>query len=356
MTGRGASIGRGSRGDSKAGRAASLRHTSLAATELRVPREQLVEIQRARLLAATVTVLEERGYERTTVAHITHRAKVSRRTFYELFANREECVAALLTRTAAEVRQVLEADTPRGLPWRERVRRGLWTILCLMDREPALARVMVVHSLRGSGAVLEARERIVSELVVTIDSGPKGASGSGCSPLTPEGVVGAALAILHSRLTPAGGGSPPLVAPLLSDLMGIIVLPYQGAAVARREQARVAPVAAGTVQLPGSFALTSGDVLARLDMRMTYRTARVLEVVGRHSGASNRQIADRAGISDQGQVSKLLARLERVGLLANEGGRVKGDPNAWALTPTGALAARSIAEHIKRTDHERIVA
>ena len=54
-------------------------------------------------------------------------------------------------------------------------------------------------------------------------------------------------------------------------------------------------------------------------MRLTYRTALVLEEVAEHPGVSNRVVAERAGISDQGQVSKLLARLEHLGLLANTG-------------------------------------
>src|ERR1700691_406433 len=55
--------------------------------------EQVAEIQRSRLLAVAVRAIEELGYTRATVAHITRRARVSRRTFYELFANREECLA-----------------------------------------------------------------------------------------------------------------------------------------------------------------------------------------------------------------------------------------------------------------------
>jgi hypothetical protein len=57
-------------------------------------------------------------------------------------------------------------------------------------------------------------------------------------------------------------------------------------------------------------------------------------------GASNRQIADYAGIQDQGQVSKLLARLQRLGLITNaSGGHLKGEPNAWALTALGQQVA-----------------
>jgi len=81
-------------------------------------------------------------------------------------------------------------------------------------------------------------------------------------------------------------------------------------------------------------------------MRVTYRTAKVLEELLEHPGSSNRQIAERAGIVDQGQISKLLRRLERLGLTANGGaGHAQGEPNAWRLTAQGEDVARSIRRH-----------
>jgi DNA-binding IclR family transcriptional regulator len=85
-------------------------------------------------------------------------------------------------------------------------------------------------------------------------------------------------------------------------------------------------------------------------MRITYRTARVLEAVAQLGGGktdpSNRQIADHAGIHDPGQISKLLRRLEHLGLLANTSERAqRGEPNAWALTPRGEQVTWNICGH-----------
>ena len=81
-----------------------------------------------------------------------------------------------------------------------------------------------------------------------------------------------------------------------------------------------------------------------LGLRVTYRTLVVLEAVWSNPGASNRQLGDVAGVSDQGQISKLLARLERAGLLTNQsGGHVKGEPNAWRLTGQGRAVVDAIA-------------
>ena len=79
-------------------------------------------------------------------------------------------------------------------------------------------------------------------------------------------------------------------------------------------------------------------------MRLTYRTALVLEQVAQNPGASNRIIGERAEVYDQGQVSKLSGRLERLGLLANTGeGHAKGEPNAWRLTQLGECVTQHLS-------------
>ncbi len=303
----------------------------------------VVEIQRSRLLAAAVGSIDELGYTRTTVGSITDRARVSRRTFYEAFANREECLRAVLEDVFATVGGELDAEGLEELGWRERVRMGLWTILSFLDREPALARVCVVQALHGGPAVQERRERILVRLAVVVDEGRKegDSRAGGCTPLTAEGVVGAAFMIVYARLLRRE--RRPLT-DLLGELMGMIVLPYQGAAAARREQTRSAPAARrGVTRASTKSEPVLADPLEGVTMRLTYRTVRVLEGVAECPGASNRQIAKHAGITDAGQVSKLLRRLERLGLLANTGpGHAKGESNAWALTAMGEQVAQSI--------------
>ena len=82
---------------------------------------------------------------------------------------------------------------------------------------------------------------------------------------------------------------------------------------------------------------------------MTYRTMRVLGVIKWLPGASNREVADRAGVRDQGQISKLLSRLSALGLIEN----ASRDPsaharNAWRLTAAGS-AAYHIHKHQRRS-------
>jgi AcrR family transcriptional regulator len=337
---RGRSLGAPGLGVGVAGRrAAAVR------VEQGLPREQVSEIQRSRLIAAAVRSVEELGYTDTTVAQITSRARVSRRTFYELFANREECLAEVLEEAVSLIESELAAADLDRLVWRERVRAGLWVILSFFDREPVLARVCVVQALQGGSTVLGRREDVLVRLASAVDEGRSESARAGdVTPLTAEGVVGAALAILYTRVLK--GQREPLRG-LLGELMAMIVLPYQGPAAARREVGRPMPepVAGATRQFAHS-PRGEGDPLDGVPMRLTYRTTRVLEGIGEHPGASNREVAEYAGISDQGQVSKLLARLRRLGLLANRcEGHLKGEPNAWELTARGRLVTQGISAH-----------
>ena len=204
-----------------------------------------------------------------------------------------------------------------------------------------LARLCVVQSGRGAQRVLECREEVFKRLAMIIDGGRhENARARQCSPVVAEGLVGGALAIVYKRLLT--GDREPLSG-LLGDLMGMIVLPYLGPAAARQQRTRPAPASAPAHERREGMGLMREDPLAGVPMRLTYRTARVLATVASNTGASNRWVADRAGISDQGQVSKLLARLERLGLLANTGeGHTKGEPNAWRLTDLGARVTQSI--------------
>ena len=242
--------------------------------------------------------------------------------------------------------------------WRERVRAGLAALLEYLDDEPGMGALCIVDVLGAGPVALERRTQVVHALIDAVHEGCREAK-AGAKPtrLTAEGVVGAVLAVLHARLVnhdarmngarAAGaadgarvGSAQPMVA-LLGPLMGMIVLPYQGQAVAARETSKPTPKRKRAAPPPG-------DPLRELDMRLTYRTVRVLLAIaelgdGRGPGPSNRRVSEAADVADQGQISKLLARLRHLGLIENGGaGPARGEPNVWRLTPKGAEIERTI--------------
>jgi AcrR family transcriptional regulator len=300
-------------------------------------------MQRARLLGAAVPIVDDLGWSGVTVADIASRARVSRRTFYDLFANREDCLLAVLEETVERVERDLAQASLEKASWVERVRMGLWRILCFLDSDPVLARVCVVQSACGSRKVLGAREEIQGRLAHILEEGASQSTrGAEVPALVAEGLVGAAVAIVYKRLL--NGERAPL-SDLHGELMGMIVLPYLGAAAASRERKRPAPRALAHGDREGSGGPASRqDPLREVPMRLTYRTARVLQAAREHPGASNRQLGEQADLHDQGQISKLLARLQRLGLLENTGeGQARGESNAWRLTPLGERVTEQLS-------------
>jgi AcrR family transcriptional regulator/DNA-binding MarR family transcriptional regulator len=303
-------------------------------------RERVTDVQRARLLAAAGQVACERGAANMTVSYVVERAGVSRRTFYEIFADAEQCLLATLDQALARAAErVLPAWRSLG-DWRERVRGCLVELLCLFDEEPQLARLLIVESLSAGPSALKRRARVLGELIAALDEGRADArAGMDPTPLSAEGVVGGVLAVIHARVLDARPG--PLLA-LTNQLMSTIVLPYQGAAAARRELAR--PLPAPTTRRGDSP--LGFDPFKDAGMRLTYRTMRVLNEISQHPRSSNKQIGMLAGATDQGQVSKLLARLQRLGVIENQGGQPgSGMPNAWMLTAAGRQVANSFHTH-----------
>jgi len=304
-----------------------------------VVREQLADLQRARILSAMFDVVAQRGAGSVTVAHVVERSGVSRRTFYENFEDRDDCLLASFERalTLASQRVIPAYEAQKG--WRERIRAGLIALLAFCDEQPSVARMFVCESPASGPRVARRRAEILARLTRIVDQGRQEGKAENISPLAAEGTVGGVLAVIQARLTDAK--RKPLIS-LTNELMSMIVLPYFGAPAARRELKRAVPK-------PSSEAIEHtqlGDPFKDAGMRLTYRTVRVLMASTEHPGASNRLIADTAEITDQGQISKLLGRLERAGMLTNTGlGAGTGAPNAWTLTEKG----RQITDSIRST-------
>jgi AcrR family transcriptional regulator len=338
---------------------------SLRAASARARREgngfghaQVAQIQRARILAAMFDVATEMGVGHVSVAHVVERSGVSRRTFYETFADREDCfLAAFEDALAFASQRVLPVYGAQG-KWREQVRAGVVAFLVFLDEEPVIGRLLLRESSSGGPRTRARREQVLAQIADAIDGGRQESAGrvAAPAPLTAEGLVGGALSILDARLSLSG--ETPVIG-LANVLLSMIVLPYLGPAAARRELERPAEPRAGAPGtrsgvLPAGHEQAGEQRPARLledpfkgaGMRLTYRTVRVLLAVAEHAGASNRTIGESAGISDPGQISKLLGRLARLGLIENTGlGPGQGAPNAWVLTGIGHQLTKTIRAH-----------
>lgn len=288
----------------------------------------VIEMQRRRLLLAIGEVVAEEGLESASVGRVCKRAGVSRRTFYDLFEDREACLLAAFDQAVESIAAGVLPAYESEAKWGARIRAGLTALLESFDSTPTVARLCVVETPRAGLEVSEHRKRVLDLFTAAVDEGRAESKQSrSLSPVEAEAVVGGALSVIHARLLEDEPG--PLVE-LVNPLMGMIVHPYLGATAARRELERPTPRAVcrasgGTV-----------DPFKDLSIRFTYRTARVLATIAAAPGASNRLVADSSGIVDEGQMSRLLTRLQRSGLVDNRcEDKPKGEPNAWTLTQRG---------------------
>jgi AcrR family transcriptional regulator/DNA-binding MarR family transcriptional regulator len=296
------------------------------------------ELQRGRLLEAAFALVYEQGYRGMTVRRVAERAGVSPKTFYVLFCDREDCFLAAFEH-ALDVLEIAVApayDAERD--WTVRVRAGLAALLGMLDREPALRRLVFVEALTAGPRVLARRAQVLDRLAGVLDGGRAGMRTSGALPaLTAEGIVGATFGVIHARLSQQ---RPEPLSGLLNALMATIVLPYRGSAAATRElkhpvsQAGPEPTLGDSQGVGGLFGRPLGSA-SPVDFRLTVRTQMVLAAVAGHTGVNNREVSELVGVSDQGQISRLMMRLQDQGLIENMRGDAQGLAKAWRLTPHG---------------------
>jgi AcrR family transcriptional regulator/DNA-binding MarR family transcriptional regulator len=320
------------------------------------PRDEVDDFQRARIVSAMVEVAAELGYVGAAVARVVARAGISRRTFYELFDGREDCFLAAFEWGVGQMGETMIEAYGSQRSWRDRARQALAALLVFLDSEPELARACVIEALGAGKLVLRRRAQVLEELAAALGVGAPQSRGPGPPLLTAEGVIGGAFSVIHGRLLEQGfskaaddpkrreatarasgdsakGTAPGPLIELHGQLMGLIALPYLGPRTAGEELTRTAPDA---MSVPTARAAGDGGrLLERLDMRLTYRTVRCLTFIGEHPGASNREVARGAEVSDDGQASKLLGRLVGLDLIANSRPHGPGYPNRWTLTPHG---------------------
>lgn len=119
--------------------------------------EQLFDLSqtRDRLMFAMAENLMERPYSEIVVADVVKRARVSRRTFYEEFADRGDCFLALCDRSSEISRQVIDAAADPTLPWEEQVSRAVGHYFGFMTAEPRLTHSLLfeIHALGERGLV-----------------------------------------------------------------------------------------------------------------------------------------------------------------------------------------------------------
>jgi AcrR family transcriptional regulator len=114
---------------------------------------------RADLTSGLAAAVSEKGYAASTIADIVAHARVSKRTFYEHFANKEECLTALYADSCDQLMSVLRAAGGPDQPWRERVRAAVTAYLSTLDALPTVYRRLLVEMQAAGPSAYRLRQK-----------------------------------------------------------------------------------------------------------------------------------------------------------------------------------------------------
>lgn len=169
-------------------------------SERALARERIRTTQRLRLASAMIGAIAEKGYRATRVADVIARAGVSRKTFYEHFANKQECLLVAYDLVADEgMRRVeqayLEADS-----WPGRVEAAIRALFEASIENPGALRLSLVEIGSVGPAGIERRERSFVRYEHFIREGLKLAPGEGTiSEMALKAVIGGLNRVLYRR-------------------------------------------------------------------------------------------------------------------------------------------------------------
>jgi AcrR family transcriptional regulator len=204
-----------------------------------LPQEVVIAHQRERLLDATVAAVAERGYSELSVKELIVRAGVSRRTFYQFFDDKLDCVFAAHQMAFSHLSQAIVDACGSRTAWPERVDAAIGAALDFAARCPDEAHLIVVSCHTASEPNLAIRGRVAHEkLAALLQAGRRQANSSRNPPiLTEQAVIGAAMSVVGVRLLAGQADELPQLRP---ELTQIILAPYLGDKEARRVALAVA--------------------------------------------------------------------------------------------------------------------
>jgi len=101
---------------------------------------------RERLITGLIQVLADKPYREVTLTDIAAAARVSRRSFYQHFANKDECLLALAQETSTEILRVMIASVSAATCWNEVVENVTDAYLGFIIRRPAVMRALYIET------------------------------------------------------------------------------------------------------------------------------------------------------------------------------------------------------------------
>jgi AcrR family transcriptional regulator len=185
-------------------------------------------------------VVADKGYGDATIADVIRVAGVSRKTYYELFDDKDGCFLAAYDQAISEMLEIVGSAFGADVdaPWTDRIRAGLDAQLRFLADNPATARCVVVEVLAAGPKALARRDAAMRQFTHYIDEG-RAESSVQMPGLASLAVVGGIHELVYSEILHGAAAQLP---GRLPDLMYWVVQPYLGEerAMEERKKARSA--------------------------------------------------------------------------------------------------------------------
>jgi AcrR family transcriptional regulator len=190
-------------------------------------REQILESQRERLLAAMAHEVSARGYRATTITEVVKYASVSTRDFYELFGGKEECFLAAFDAVVDHLAGLISAATADEPDWPHQVIAALRAALDFFAAEADLARLCLLESVSATPTIaIRFREAVLACVPALARGRSELADPDSLLPETESSIIGGAVSLATRSII---AGDTEKLPDLLPDLADFTLSPYLGA-------------------------------------------------------------------------------------------------------------------------------
>jgi AcrR family transcriptional regulator len=184
---------------------------------------------RDRLVLGMVAAVAERGYAATTITDVVRHARVSRRTFYEHFADKEACFLAAYDAVSDSVLAGIATAAGQADGWEDEILASVRAYLQALAAEPAVARVFTVDILSAGPAALARRREVLRRFAAHIQTLVADAIAAG-APARPLGdraalaLVGAIHELVLATLEEDRGAELPTLDRDVASLVSAVLL------------------------------------------------------------------------------------------------------------------------------------
>ncbi len=200
------------------------------------PLEVRQDRQLQRLSEAAATVFARMGYADATAEAIAREAGMSKATFYEHFANKEDCILALFDRSMARLLGAMQAVRDRrgpDQPPAERYRESIGALLGVIADSGDYAHTLLVEMIGAGPKAMERRDSFLAAFAAYIEQRNAEDAAAGLAPrlASPDdafAVVGATLELASRQIRTGVPDDIRDLQPVIERLMRGVLIAAEG--------------------------------------------------------------------------------------------------------------------------------